>query len=88
MKQSLLSIWKGVFERSVWRNWCESYDLYHLNKSGGQTPEEYIAARSQEWDQLVEKGLELTDFSAIKTPQDAQKSAFEMAKSVLDMLEK
>ena len=55
---------------------------------GSATPEAYIAARSGEWDQLVEKGLELTDFSAIKTPQDAQKSAFEMAKSVLDMLEK
>ena len=36
----------------------------------------------------MEKGLELTDFSTVKTPQDAQKSAFEMAKSVLDMLEK
>lgn len=88
MKQSLLSIWKGVFEGSVWRNWCESYDRYHLGKMGGATPEEYIAARSGEWDRFVEKGLELTDFSAIKTPQDAQKSAFEMAKSVLDMLEK
>ena len=27
-------------------------------------------------------------FLIVKTPQDAQKSAFEMAKSVLDMLEK
>ena len=86
MKQSLLSIWKGVFEGSVWRNWCESYDRYHLGKIAA--PEAYIAARSEEWDQLVEKGLELTDFSTVKTPQDAQKSAFEMAKSVLDMLEK
>ena len=88
MKQSLLSIWKGVFEGSVWRNWCESYDRYHLDKIGDAAPEAYIAARSEEWDQLVEKGLELTDFSTVKTPQDAQKSAFEMAKSVLDMLEK
>ena len=38
MKQSLLSIWKGVFEGSVWRNWCESYDRYHLGKIGDAAP--------------------------------------------------
>ena len=88
MKQSLLSIWKGVFEGSVWRNWCESYDRYHLGKIGDAAPEAYIAARSQEWEQLVEKGMGPTDVAAIRTREDAQKSAFEMAKSVLDMLEK
>lgn len=87
MKQSLLSVWKGAFEGSVWRNWCESYDLYHLEKSGEMAPKAYIAARAKEWDRLVEKGLAMTDFSAIKTPQDAQRSAFEMAKEVLAMLE-
>lgn len=50
-------------------------------------PKAYIAARAEDWDRLVEKGLAMTDFSAIKTPQDAQRSAFEMAKEVLAMLE-
>ena len=31
MKQSLLSIWKGVFEGSVWRNWCESYAVSYTH---------------------------------------------------------
>jgi hypothetical protein len=85
MKQSYLEIWKGVLEGAAWRNWCESYDLHYL-QDFSSTPQEYVAARSKAWEDLVEQGVQMTDFSEVKTPQVAQKKALELAKELLDMI--